>query len=68
MHLGQDEGGEIRAPSYGEQVDRLASAAGAADAAAYARAIVPVNIIRAMLPHASVAQRDALREPIAALT
>ena len=46
---------------YGVQVYRAAQAAGAREAADYARAIVPVDLIRAVLPHLTDLRREELR-------
>lgn len=40
---------------------RAAQAAGAQEAADYARAIVPVDLIRAVLPHLTEPRREQLR-------
>lgn len=46
---------------YGMQVYRAAQAARAREAAVYARAIVPVDLIRAVLPHLTDLRREELR-------
>ncbi len=43
------------------QVFTMATASGATEAAEYARAIVPVNLVRNLLPHATDSQREQLR-------
>jgi hypothetical protein len=39
----------------------MATAAGATEAADYAKQIAPINLMRALLPHAADAQREQLR-------
>ena len=46
------------------QVYKMATAAGVTEAADYAKSIAPVNLIRALLPHTTDAQRDALRSSL----
>lgn len=46
----------------------MATAAGATEAAEYARQIAPVNLIRALLPHATDSQRDQLRNKLALIS
>ncbi|EIE24972.1 hypothetical protein COCSUDRAFT_83665 [Coccomyxa subellipsoidea C-169] len=43
------------------EVFTMATASGATEAAEYARAIVPVNLVRNLLPHATDFQREQLR-------
>ena len=42
------------------QVYNMATAAGMTEAAEYAKSIAPVNLIRALMPHTSDAQRAEL--------
>ena len=46
------------------QVYNMATAAGVTEAADYAKSIAPVNLIRALLPHTTDAQRDELRSSL----
>ncbi len=46
----------------------MATSAGATEAAEYARQIAPVNLIRALLPHTTDAQRDDLRNKLALIS
>jgi hypothetical protein len=46
----------------------MATSAGAMEAADYARQIAPVNLIRALLPHATDSQRDELRSKLALIS
>lgn len=46
----------------------MATAAGATEAAEYARQIVPVNLVRNLLPHATDTQRDQLRSKLALIS
>ncbi|KAK9831530.1 hypothetical protein WJX81_006306 [Elliptochloris bilobata] len=46
------------------EVYRAAQAAGAQEAAEYARAIVPVDLIRAVLPHLTELRRERLRDTL----
>jgi len=49
------------------QVYRAAQVAGALEAAEYARAIVPVDLIRAVLPHLTEPRREQLRATLSVL-
>ncbi len=46
----------------------MANAAGAMEAADYARQIVPVNLVRNLLPHATDPQREQLRAKLALIS
>ena len=46
------------------QVYNMATVAGVTEAADYAKSIAPVNLIRALLPHTTDAQRDELRNSL----
>jgi len=48
-------------------VYRAAQVAGALEAAEYARAIVPVDLIRAVLPHLTEPRREQLRATLSVL-
>lgn len=50
------------------QVHKIASAAGATEAADYAKQIAPINLMRALLPHATDVQREQLRAELAQIS
>ncbi|CAL8464049.1 g3584 [Coccomyxa elongata] len=50
------------------EVFTMANAAGAMEAADYARQIVPVNLVRNLLPHATDPQREQLRAKLALIS
>jgi hypothetical protein len=51
-----------------QEVWKMAVEMGSPDAADFARSMLPINLIRNTLPHATEAQRETLRAMLAALS